>query len=201
MVEKISGVILAGGESKRFNGLIKSKIMIGGTTIISRAIDTLRMFFDEIIIVTNTPEEFVEYNTCRIVSDVFLNRGPLGGIHSALKESNNEALFVVAGDMPLLDKEIILRQIEYFKKNSCAILIPRVNNYIEPLHGLYRKSLLNSLETYLQEKNDYALREFFKSADVQYLQFEESEKNMRAFTNINSNADVVLVKKLLGLIE
>jgi molybdopterin-guanine dinucleotide biosynthesis protein A len=40
-----------------------------------------------------------------------LKAGPLGGIHSALKASTKESLFVFTGDMPLLDKEMIVRQI------------------------------------------------------------------------------------------
>jgi hypothetical protein len=39
MIHNISGVILAGGASKRFNGLIKAKIVIDGRTIISRIIE------------------------------------------------------------------------------------------------------------------------------------------------------------------
>ena len=41
MVNNISGVILAGGASKRFNGINKTRILIDGKTIISRMIDTI----------------------------------------------------------------------------------------------------------------------------------------------------------------
>jgi molybdopterin-guanine dinucleotide biosynthesis protein A len=81
MAHNISGVILAGGASKRFNDIIKTKIVIDGKTIISRIIETIDDIFDEIIIVTNTPDEFKEYANCRIIGDQFLNKGPLGGIH------------------------------------------------------------------------------------------------------------------------
>ena len=149
MAEKITGVILAGGASKRFNGIVKAKIVIGGIPIISRIIGAFQDIFDEIIIVTNTPEEFSDYNNYRIVGDKFLSKGPLGGIHSALTESENELFFVVAGDMPLLEKELIIRQIEFYFKNRCDILIPTVGEYIEPLHGIYSKSILAALEKYL----------------------------------------------------
>jgi molybdopterin-guanine dinucleotide biosynthesis protein A len=84
MVHSISGIILAGGANRRFNGMTKSNIIIDGKTIISRITDTIRDIFDEIIIVTNTPEEFKEYNKYKIVSDQFLKVGPIGGIHAAL---------------------------------------------------------------------------------------------------------------------
>ena len=193
MGNNISGVILAGGDGKRFNGIIKTRILIDGKTIISRIIDTIGDIFDEIIIVTNTPEEFSEFSNYKIITDQFLNIGPLGGIHSALKASEKEALFVFAGDMPLLDKEFIGRQIDYFNLNKCEVLIPQVNKYTEPLHGIYKKNLINALEEYLIVNHNYAVREFLKKVNVSYLQFEESEKTRSAFININSPNDVPLL--------
>jgi len=199
MIKNISGVVLAGGASSRFNGIIKSKIVIDGRTIIARIIDIFDELFDEIIIVTNKPEEFTEYNRCKIIGDCILNKGPLGGIHAALKETDREALFVVAGDMPLIDKDYIIKQADFYMKNLCEVLIPRVNNYIEPLHGIYKKTIMPVLEEFLKRENDYALRDFFKIADTGFLEFDDSDKSQKAFTNINSPSDIIKVKKLLGI--
>jgi|WetSurMetagenome_2_1015567.scaffolds.fasta_scaffold18013_3 molybdopterin-guanine dinucleotide biosynthesis protein A len=200
MINNISGVILAGGNSKRFNGIVKSKITIDGKMIISGIIETLAYIFDEITIVTNTPDEFREYHTCKIIGDKFRNKGPLGGIHSALEETDKEAVFVVAGDMPKLDKDIITRQIDFYYHNNCDILIPRINQHIEPLHGIYRKTLTGIMTEYLEGRNNYAIREFLKKPEVhvRLIEFEESEKNARAFTNINSPADIRKLKRLPG---
>lgn len=193
----ITGVILAGGKGSRFNGILKSKIVIEEKTIISRIIDVICDLFGEIIIVTNTPDEFKEYHNYKIISDQFLNKGPLGGIHSAMVESSFEALFVFAGDMPLLEKDIIREQVEYFIENSFDVVIPSINQFTEPLHGIYKKSLLRVLEEYIKVENDYSVQAFLKKIDVNYLQFEESEYTRRAFLNINSPSDLVIVKKML----
>ncbi|MGD0755568.1 MAG: molybdenum cofactor guanylyltransferase [Bacteroidales bacterium] len=199
MAHNISGVILAGGDSKRFNGLIKANIVIYGKSIISRIIETIGDIFDEIIIVTNTPHEFQEYNNYKIVGDKLLNKGPLGGIHAALKESEAEAVFVFAGDMPLLDKEIIASQIDFYNSNKCDVLIPQIDNYIEPLHGIYKKTLFRILEDYFEENNGSAIRDFIRKTDVRYFQIEGSEKSKSVFTNINSPSDISIVSKFLGL--
>jgi molybdopterin-guanine dinucleotide biosynthesis protein A len=199
MIRNISGVILAGGASKRFNGIIKAKIVIDGKTIITRILETFGEIFDEIIIVTNTPGEFKEYSGCKITGDQILNKGPLGGIHSALKISEKEAVFLVAGDMPLLDREIIVRQLDFYGDENCDVLIPKIGHYIEPLHGIYRKTLLSTLEEYLKERNDYAIREFLRSVDTHYMHLGNSKKNRRAFTNINSHEDIINVQKLQGI--
>lgn len=199
MAGNISGVILAGGENRRFNGITKSKIVIDGKPIISRILDTINEIFNEIIIVTNSPEEFKEYCNCKIVSDHFLKVGPLGGIHAALKGSSKEALFVFAGDMPLLDKKLILSQINYFDDHKCDILIPRVSQYIEPLHAIYSIGILKTLEDYLGGNQNCAVREFILKVNVRYLELGDSEETRRTFTNINSPLDVLLAEKVLRL--
>ncbi len=71
-VEDISGVILAGGENKRFKGIIKSNIVIGKSTILERAVETISSLFGEIIIITNTPDEFNISSSCRFTGDHYL---------------------------------------------------------------------------------------------------------------------------------
>jgi len=81
---KISAAIIAGGANKRFNGKTKANIQISGVRIITRAIKTLYEIFGDIIIVTNTPDEFKTCQQFTIVPDKIKNVGPLGGIHAAL---------------------------------------------------------------------------------------------------------------------
>ncbi len=200
MVKKITGVILAGGSNKRLNGIIKANILIRGRTIISRIIETLGDIFEEVVIVTNTPDKFHQYSDNKIIVDKILNKGPLGGIHSAMKESENEALFVVAGDMPLLDREIITRQIDFYNNNKCDIIIPQIDQYIEPLHGIYKCTLISILEDYLKKDISYSIRGFFSMADVCYMQIEGSEKSRSAFTNINTPDDISTIKKHWGIV-
>jgi molybdopterin-guanine dinucleotide biosynthesis protein A len=197
MVHNISGVILAGGANRRFNGRIKANIIINGKKIISLITDTIGDIFEEIIVVTNTPEEFKESGNCKIVSDQILKAGPLGGIHAAIKASSKEAIFVFASDMPLLNRSIIIRQIEQYNEQKPDVLVPRIDETIEPLHAIYNISLLRTLEEYLLSKQNYAVREFFKLVDVSFIQFDETEEILTAFTNINTPEDVITFEKLL----
>ncbi len=197
MYNNISGVILAGGSNRRFHGITKAKISINGKTVISRIIDTIKDLFNEIIIVTNSPDEFKEFFNCKLAGDHFLNYGPLGGIHAAMKASSNKAVFVFAGDMPLLNKEIIIRQIQLFDKLACDLLIPRINNDIEPLHSIYNTSVINTLEEYIQANHDHAVREFFEMLKVEYLFIEPTQENKNAFFNINSPSDILIVEEII----
>ena len=190
MANRISGVILAGGSNKRFGGITKANVVIDGESIISRIISTICDLFVEIIIVTNKPEEFQEFIQYKIVRDQYLKAGPLGGIHAALKTSSEDVIFVFAGDMPFLDKEIISDQINEFSKRQHDVLIPEVNQFIEPLHAIYRKSVLNHLERFLSEGKSRAIRDFLSEVNVGYFKITKNEKTEIAFANINSPSDL-----------
>jgi molybdenum cofactor guanylyltransferase len=198
MAGEITGIILAGGANTRFKGLIKSKLIIGGQTIISRIIDTIHDIFREIIIITNTPEEFSEYKY-KTAGDHFVKAGPLGGIHAALKTSMNEAVFVFAGDMPFLDKSLIIEQIHAYDTGNYEIFAPRINEKIEPLHAIYNKSILNKLEDYLANNRSYAVRDFLELINAGYMQLEETERTTKAFLNINRPSDISVVEQMLKI--
>jgi molybdopterin-guanine dinucleotide biosynthesis protein A len=186
----ISGVILAGGENKRFGGITKSEILIEGDTIISRMLSVIIDFFDEIIIVTNKPEEFRKYKGLKIVKDHFQKAGPLGGIHAALRSASSEAVFVFAGDMPFLDRSIIEKQIHDFASCNCDAYIPKIGELIEPLHAIYKKIILPELELFLSQGKRRAVKDFLSELNVGHFVFHETESGRRAFTNINSPSDI-----------
>ena len=199
MYRDISGVISAGGSGKRLNGIAKANIEFGGKTIISRIIDVIAPLFREIIIVTNTPQEFIYLSDHKIVGDRYEQAGPLGGIHAALCASQAGACFVIAGDMPLIDRDIVEKQCEHYLNTHCDILIPSINNFIEPLHSVYNISILPVLEQYLDAGNNYAVREFIRQNRVEYISFDGSEKSLNAFSNINTPEDIVRISIKLGL--
>lgn len=190
MIKNISGVILAGGAGKRFGGIQKARLQIGGKTIISRIIETIGDLFSEIIIVTHTPSEFSDYPGCIITGDHFPGQGPLAGIHAAIKASSSGAVFVFAGDMPFLDSDIVRRQIDAFNNTDFEIFIPRVGGVMEPLHSVFRRTVLEDLEKFLSEPRGRSIRDFISGRNTGYLELEDSQETKRAFANINFPSDI-----------
>lgn len=197
--DSISGVILAGGAGSRFGVENKTNIVMNGEKIIDRIINTLTLIFDEIIIVTNSPGEIMQPSGIIIGSDHFLNVGPLGGIHAAMKASSKEAVFIFAGDMPYLNKELIMKQIDFFYSDSAEVVLPMIKNYIEPLHGIYRNVLLVRLEEHLSSGEEYAVRNFLKNVDVRYLKLKGSREVLKSFTNINTPGEARRLKLRFGM--
>jgi len=103
-----------------------------------------------------------------------------------MKCSEYGSFFVFAGDMPFLDRSIIEMQIKEYEKLKPDILVPDVNGLIEPLHSIYSGSVANVLEEFLNSPERPAVRGFFDSVNVVYMQFSDSAKVKMAFKNINT---------------
>jgi molybdopterin-guanine dinucleotide biosynthesis protein A len=189
------GVILAGGENKRYNGIVKAKLLISGKPIIARTLEVLNPIFDDILIVTNSKDQFSDYSSYKMVSDIFEKVGPLGGLHAALTATSRDAVFMVASDMPLLSGEIIASMLEQFGSCNCEILIPRHNGLDEPLHAIYSRSLLERLDSFLISSKEYAIRDFLKLAVVDY--FAVDINNNNPFLNINRPADMAQIEEIM----
>lgn len=197
MDNPISAAILSGGAAKRLGGITKSNIVMGGRTIISRILDTFSGLFGEIMIVTNSSSEFSEISGVKLVPDIFRGVGPLGGIHAALTASSSDAVFVVAGDMPLLSRDLVLHQLELFGTGNADAVIPRSGGYIEPLHSIYSKKVLQSLDQYLRQNKSNAVWEFIRTLDAQYFETGYEAARANPFMSVNSQEDASLIEKIL----
>ncbi|MEI7817936.1 MAG: formate dehydrogenase accessory sulfurtransferase FdhD, partial [Desulfuromonadales bacterium] len=95
-IEGVTGIILAGGASSRM-GSNKALLEVDGTPIITRTYKILSSLFHEVIVVTNSPQDY-DFLPCRKVPDIYPGYGSIAGLHSALTHSNTAHSFVTACD-------------------------------------------------------------------------------------------------------
>jgi molybdopterin-guanine dinucleotide biosynthesis protein A len=158
--------------------------------------DVLSGLFSEIIIVSNTPEAFSDLNGVRIVKDVYPGIGPLGGIHAVLKYAHSEAVFIVAGDMPLLSAGLIKYEIEEYLRKMPDVLIPKTGEFIEPLHSVFSTEMAGNLEKFIKGNKSFAVWEYLKNVRTEYFEPPDIKEAMRSFMNINSPEDIERIEKL-----
>jgi len=147
MYDDITGIILSGGKSSRM-GENKSLMKINDSTMIERVVNLMKSYFTEVILITNTPDEY-EFLNISLYEDIFTYRGPLAGIHSGLHHSETERNFIISCDIPLMTGEIIKYLIEY--ETDKPITICKADGFIQQLAGLYSKSVLPNAEKLLKE--------------------------------------------------
>ena len=103
--QKITAAILAGGKSQRM-GTNKAFLLINNEPIISHTVTTLREITHDLLIVTNHPELYAEFQVT-VVRDLQLGLGPIGAILTALSLTENSHVLVVACDLPFLNLRIL----------------------------------------------------------------------------------------------
>ena len=168
-----SCVILAGGESKRFQGKNKAFIKLGGQRVLDRLIGILKPLFSEVILVTNDPLLYLEWNVM-IVTDHFDCRSSLTGIHAGLFAASNPHALVVACDMPFVQSrllEVLINAIE----PHLDVIIPKTSDGFEPMTAIYSKRCLKPMEAALA-KNQFQILKVLK-----HMRLKEIEEAVSVF--------------------
>jgi molybdopterin-guanine dinucleotide biosynthesis protein A len=145
----MTGAILCGGKSVRM-GRPKAFLPYGGRTLIEHRYQMLQEMFTEVVLVANEPDDY-SHITLDVVKDIIPNRGPLVGILSALLVAENEHVFIIACDMPLVDKHLIRRMA--MQAPAADVLVAHHEDGVEPLLGIYSKRCIEPLEAAIFEGN------------------------------------------------
>ena len=193
-----SGVILSGGLSTRFDGAHKAFMRVGGKRIIDRLYEVFSDLFDEIILVTNHPEQFLNLDLT-IVTDIFDLRSSLTGIHAGLFYMKNPYAFFSACDTPFLNKalvEILVEQIE----QKFDIIMPETAAGFEPLCAIYSKLCLKPAEQHLKEKK-FKIQRAFRSNRIKNIPeniLRQGDPELKSFFNINTPEDLARAEAMVA---
>lgn len=189
----MTAIILAGGKSNRF-GSDKAFIEIAGTPLIKRHLKLLRGLFSKIIIVTNQPHKY-RFKNVKIVQDIVKDSGPLAGIYSGLLSSGSFYNFIMACDMPFINKELIRYMTGH--KNNYDVIIPKIGNKFHPLFGVYSKKCIPVIEKML--KNDrLKVSSIFPKVKTHFIPkktIEKFDENLLSLININTKEGLAKIKK------
>jgi molybdopterin-guanine dinucleotide biosynthesis protein A len=131
----------------------KSFLKIGGRTVIERVGELLEPMFGKIILITNEPGEYSFLNV-EAFRDIYPFKGPLSGIHSALRNSKTDRCFIISCDIPLMKREMIDYLVNY--KTDKKITIARAGGFIQQLCGVYHKGSITEAERILLAVNPAA---------------------------------------------
>ncbi|MFA3781646.1 molybdenum cofactor guanylyltransferase [Melioribacteraceae bacterium 4301-Me] len=188
MYSDITGVILAGGKSSRM-GVNKALLKLGNQLIIEQITDLMKSIFSKVIIITNSPNEY-KFLNLPLFEDIYKWKGPLAGIHSALVHSATENIFVLSCDVPFITAEMIKYIVEF--KSNKPIKFCEAAGYLQPLIGLYSKSLISDMEQILSNDRvtDKSFHHFLKKADAEIIHPESlSFYKDELFFNVNRPED------------
>jgi molybdenum cofactor guanylyltransferase len=182
-VKDTAGVILAGGKSRRF-GSNKAFADMNGRPLIDRVISVLRPIFDELLIITNSPDEYA-YLGLPMHEDLIKGLGPIGGIYTGLEKIQNSRGFFVACDMPFLNENLIYHLVKL--SEGFEAVVPKIDWKMEPLHAVYSKECLPAIRE-LIGTGECMIHRYFQRIRVRFLNEDEIklyDPMLRSFYNIN----------------
>jgi len=195
---KILGVVLAGGKSKRF-GEDKSQVKFHGKILIDYILSEIIDQFNEILVVTNNPIRFKDSSKILTTKDFEEGLGPLGGILTAMKwikdqKKDYEWISTFPSDTPFFtnkELEIFYENIDIKKSKLFFIKNKETRHNI---FGLWSLDLLKKLETDLQ-KGERKVEVWADNVGVETINIEYEKRD--PFFNINTKEDLEKAYKIM----
>jgi len=150
---RVTGIILAGGQSRRMGGGDKGLLDLGGKPMLGHVIDRLRHQVGAIAINANgDPARFASFGLPVIPDTVAGFVGPLAGVLAGMRWSAvhaPEARWIVtaAGDAPLLPFDLVARlRTAASGAPDNAIALAQSYGELHPVIGLWPVALADDLE-------------------------------------------------------
>jgi len=184
MNEQYGGIVLCGGRSSRF-GSNKGSYVFKNKQLINYSIELLQNFAVDIIVSGPT---IVENPFVNFVNDIYLDKGPMSGLHASLSHSKHAYNIVLACDIPFIHASIIQRLIEVANDGFDIVIFQTPDKKNHPLIGLYHKNCISELEKHLKN-NEIKLIQFIKSQNHHIIKLEHSD-HLDSFININHLTDI-----------
>jgi molybdopterin-guanine dinucleotide biosynthesis protein A len=166
-------VILAGGEGRRIGGG-KPQRLLGGETLLARALARARGWSDDVVIAAGE-------------TDVPGIEGPLGGVAAALALGGD--VLTIACDMPFLPDDLIHRL-----RGNEAATIAASGGRLHPVCALWRARAADGLADYVAS-GQRSLRGFAEAVGYEAVAW--GTDPVDPFFNINDEADLARAEALL----
>ncbi len=200
----IEAVILAGGESRRFavpldNDLAvlkkeKALVPCGGRKLIDIVAENYAKVFHRVTVLANSPMELENANIQVIQDQVnYGSRSSLAGLYNALLVTEAERVCIGACDMPFVHPALLQLLRDYSSERD--MLIPLMNQYLQPLPAVYRRTCVPLLRSQMESGN-FRILDFFRCVSMDILpedQLIQAGVTNQTFFNMNTWDDYLHV--------
>ena len=172
----IAAVIFAGGKSSRM-GKDKALLPFADCDTLSEfQYNKLSALFDRVYI--SSKEDKFDFKA-RVITDRYEESSPLVGIISLFETLDADKLFILSVDAPFIDEKVIDVLLKY-RDNKCDAIIAQSPSGVQPLCGIYKRSILPLAQKHFKEGN-HRLNHLLKEADTEFVSFKDDVP----FTNLN----------------
>ena len=186
------GAVLVGGESRRF-GSDKAEAVVGGLTLVERAVGILSEAADPVVVVGGDPDPAGRPGRAHL-RDRRRGKGPLAGVEAALLEArrlDRAGVVVLACDMPLVPPRLVALLLD--EAGGTQAVVPASPGPLdaEPLCAYYALSILPAVQEALTS-GEPSMRSLLSQARVRRVPEERLAAFGEAetlFLNVNTPRD------------
>jgi molybdopterin-guanine dinucleotide biosynthesis protein A len=168
-------IIFAGGKSSRM-GQDKALLPFGKQSTLSEfQHERLSKLFKKVYI--SAKENKFDFKV-KVIEDRYKDSSPLVAIISIFETLKVDKVFILSVDAPFIDKEIIDKLLN--ANNRFDAVVAKSKSGIQPLCGVYKRSVLPIAKEHLKQKN-HRLNNLLKKVETQFIPFEDDS----LFLNLN----------------
>jgi len=194
------GLVLAGGLARRMGGGDKTRIRIGGKTILERVLARLKPQCAEVILNANgDPARFADTGLPVVPDTVPGFAGPLAGILAGLDWTATHAPAItdvasVPGDCPFLPGDLVARLSAARQAAGVPLACARSGDWRHPVVGLWPVALRQDLRKALVEEDMHKIETWTARHGIAVGDWPATP--IDPFFNVNTPADAAEAERI-----
>ena len=196
------GAVLAGGAARRYGGVPKGLLEVGGRRILDRVVDVVQIVTGAPpLLIANAPDAASWRPDLKTIPDVRPGFGSLGGIHTAVS-AGPEPVLCVAWDMPFVPEALLRALVDGATAGEYDAFLPESSGRrgLEPLCAVYGPACGPAIARRL-ESGDLKAISFHADVRVGILSLAEVRQFDRGdpdelFFNVNTPDDLARAEEL-----
>ncbi len=185
--ERITGVLLAGGQGSRMGGVDKGLVPLAGQPMAAYVLARLAPQVDELIINANqNADAWAAFGYPVFGDQIGGYAGPLAGLHAALLRARHPLVATAPCDSPFLPADLVARLAAALHAAGADLAVARTFDQPHPVFCLCRRQLAAHLGDFLAA-GGRKIDRWYSSLKVTEVPFDDEEA---AFRNINTREEL-----------
>lgn len=182
----IRGLVLAGGKSRRF-GEDKALVVYNGLSFLERAVSLLASLQLKPIVVTRRGANY-PLAGCVVIYDKLFEKGPLGGLYTAMSVFKNTTFLVLTCDMPALTPAVLSDLLAVHEPHF-EITAYSTESGLQPFPGIYEPSLFETVRNNLKQ-DKLSIQDLLDRVPTKKMI--SWEGGLEVFCNVNYRKDLLV---------
>ena len=209
LADAVTGVILAGGQSRRMGGGDKGLLDLAGKPMLAHVVERLAPQVGRIVLNANGDPGRFAASGLPVVADPLPGfPGPLAGVLAGMRWSRANApaarwIVTAAGDAPLLPQDLVARCLLALQDRPGAIALAQSAGGLHPVIGLWPVALADDLEAELAAgvRKVLAWTDRHGTVAVPFAFVRVGGRDIDPFYNANTPAELDALRALLAQTE